>query len=138
MTAAPRSIFVDASALVAMIDEEAGWRELLSTIGRADTRLTSPLAIWETANAVERLRACDFDEAVRAVEAFLDAMNVSTIDVTAQIGKEALRAASRYGKGRHPARLNFGDCFAYACAKVLGVPLLFKGNDFSRTDIEPA
>jgi len=50
----------------------------------------------------------------------------------------ARRAARLYGKGRHPARLNFGDCFAYACAKILGVPLLCKGNDFAQTDIKLA
>src|SRR5687768_13636167 len=131
-------MFVDASALVAIIDQETGWKDLLARLEQTDTRLTSPLAIWEAVNAMERLRAWGFDEAERVVNSFLDAMEVATVDVTAQIGQEALRAARLYGKGRHPARLNFGDCFAYACAKTLDVPLLCKGSDFPQTDIRLA
>ena len=56
----------------------------------------------------------------------------------AEIGREALRAFERFGRGRHPARLNMGDCFAYACARALDVPLLFKGEDFAQTDIAVA
>ncbi len=52
-----------------------------------------------------------------------------------EIGRAAMDAFDRYGRGRHPARLNIGDCFAYACARTLAVPLLFKGADFSQTDI---
>jgi ribonuclease VapC len=131
-------IFIDASALVAIIDRETDWKDLAARLEQADARLTSPLAIWEAANAMERLRAWGFDEAERAVYSFLEAMEIAIVDVTAQIGQEALRAARLYGKGRHPARLNFGDCFAYACAKVLDVPLLCKGNDFPRTDVKLA
>ncbi|EHK54899.1 type II toxin-antitoxin system VapC family toxin [Allomesorhizobium alhagi] len=131
-------MFIDASALVAIIDREADWKDLAAKLEQADNRLTSPLAIWEAANAMERLRAWGFDEAERTVSSFLEAMEISTVDVTAQIGREALRAARLYGKGRHSARLNFGDCFAYACAKVLNVPLLCKGDDFPQTDIELA
>ncbi len=87
---------------------------------------------------MERLRAWGFDEAERVVNSFLDAMEVATVDVTAQIGQEALRAARLYGKGRHPTRLNFGDSFAYACAKILDVPLLCKGDDFPQTDVKLA
>lgn len=131
-------MFIDASALVAIMDREVDWKDLLAKLEQAASRLTSPLAIWEAANAMERLRAWNFDEAERTVSSFLEAMEISTIDVTAQIGQEALRAARLYGQGRHPARLNFGDCFAYACAKVLNVPLLCKGDDFPQTDIELA
>jgi ribonuclease VapC len=131
-------MFIDASALVALIDRESDWRSLASKLEQTDTRLTSPLAIWETTNAMERLRAWDFEDAERSVGSFIEAMGIATVDVTAQIGQEARRAARLYGKGRHPARLNFGDCFAYACAKVLDVPLLCKGDDFPQTDIRLA
>jgi ribonuclease VapC len=131
-------MFIDASALIAIIDQETGWKDFLARLEQTDTRLTSPLAIWEAVNAMERLRAWGFDEAERVVNSFLDAMEVATVDVTAQIGQEALRAARLYGKGRHPARLNFGDCFAYACAKTLDVPLLCKGDDFPQTDVKLA
>ncbi len=57
------------------------------------------------------------------------------VPITAEIGRMAVEAFARFGRGNHPARLNLGDCFAYACARNLGVPLLFKGTDFSQTDI---
>jgi ribonuclease VapC len=60
------------------------------------------------------------------------------IAVPAEARAAAIDAWDRYGKSRHPAALNFGDCFAYACARIAGVPLLCKGNDFSQTDIETA
>lgn len=60
------------------------------------------------------------------------------IPITAEIGTLAVEASRLYGRGRHKADLNFGDCFAYACARSRGVPLLFKGEDFIHTDIEAA
>ena len=72
------------------------------------------------------------------LELFLDRASVSLVEVDAAQGREASRAFSRFGKGRHPAGLNFGDCFSDALARRLGEPLLFKGRDFSATDVEPA
>jgi ribonuclease VapC len=60
------------------------------------------------------------------------------VEIGVAEGQLAVEAHARYGKGVHPARLNMGDCFAYACAKVHGVPLLYKGEDFAMTDIEAA
>lgn len=60
------------------------------------------------------------------------------MNVVPETARIALDAFDRYGKGRHPAQLNFGDCFAYACARYLGKPLMFKGADFPQTDIEAA
>lgn len=61
---------------------------------------------------------------------------VHSISITPEIGELAISAMARYGKGRgHPAQLNFGDCFSYACAKAAGVPLLYVGSDFARTDL---
>jgi len=65
-------------------------------------------------------------------------MEIDVAAVPPQTAKIALDAFERYGKGRHPARLNFGDCFAYACARHFGQPLMFKGSDFPQTDIEAA
>jgi ribonuclease VapC len=65
-------------------------------------------------------------------------MEIRMVDVAPETARIALDAFDRYGKGRHPARLNFGDCFAYACARHLGEPLMFKGSDFPQTDIEAA
>ena len=73
------------------------------------------------------------------VTEFLTDLGVKDIMITAEIGRKAIEAAKRYSKAvGHPAALNFGDCFAYACARAYRVPLFFKGQDFSRTDIETA
>ena len=77
-------------------------------------------------------------DAEGAVEAFLTDFNIEVVAIQAEARREAIRAHVRYGKGRHPAALNFGDCFAYACARHARSPLLYKGDDFSRTDIEAA
>jgi ribonuclease VapC len=65
-------------------------------------------------------------------------LGIDIVSMPADIGDAAIDAFQRFGKGRHPAALNMGDCFAYACAKRLGVPLLYKGDDFSLTDIHSA
>ena len=65
-------------------------------------------------------------------------MKIEMRAVPPQTAKIAIAAFDRYGKGRHGARLNFGDCFAYACARHFGQPLMFKGADFPQTDIEAA
>ena len=65
-------------------------------------------------------------------------MQIAVVDMPAATADLAIDAYARYGKGRHPAALNFGDCFAYACAKHFDVPLLYKGNDFAQTDIGAA
>ena len=70
-----------------------------------------------------------------AVNQYLARADAQMIPITAEIGREAIRAFERFSRGRHPARLNMGDCFAYACARALGVPLLYKGDDFALTDI---
>jgi ribonuclease VapC len=72
-----------------------------------------------------------FDEVVRT-------LGIEIAPVTEGIALRARRAYVQFGRGNHPARLNYGDCFAYALAKVEREPLLFKGNDFAQTDIEPA
>jgi ribonuclease VapC len=71
----------------------------------------------------------------RQVDRFLRLAGVRIVEIGDDELARALDAFDRYGKGRHPARLNMGDCFAYACAKTQGVPLLFKGDDFGQTDI---
>jgi len=76
-------------------------------------------------------------EGLRDLDRFVDRAGIELAPVDAEQAREARLALSRFGKGRHPAGLNFGDCFAYALARVLGEPLLFKGNDFPQTDIAP-
>ena len=72
------------------------------------------------------------------VRRFQNDYNILNVDVAARDGAVAIEAFERFGKGRHPAKLNMGDCFAYASARSLSAKLLFKGDDFGRTDIEAA
>jgi len=102
------------------------------------TRLTSPLAVWETAVAVARVLGLSVSAAAAAVEDYLALIEIVVVAVPPETALITLDAFDRFGKGRHPASLNFGDCFAYACARHLGQPLMFKGSDFPQTDIEAA
>ncbi len=78
------------------------------------------------------------DDAVRDLDLLLAKLKIDVVSVSANQAELARDAFHRFGRGRHPARLNFGDCFAYALAKESTTPLLFKGNDFSQTDIAVA
>ncbi|CAH1658372.1 type II toxin-antitoxin system VapC family toxin [Chelatococcus asaccharovorans] len=105
---------------------------------QAQTRLTSPLAVWEATIAVARVVDLPIADAAEAIESYLALMDITMVNVPPETARIALDAFDRYGKDRHPARLNFGDCFAYACARHHGVLLIFEGSDFARTDIEAA
>lgn len=131
-------MFIDASALTAILTSEQDARELLARMQNSNERLTSPLAIWETTIAVARQLGLEIADAQLAVEDFLKLVNVEVRAVPAEARVLAIDAYARYGKGRHPAALNFGDCFAYACARAAKAPLLYKGDDFPQTDIETA
>ena len=131
-------MFVDASALTAMLTEEGDARELLARAQKYPARFTSPLAVWETVIAVARVLGVDVQTAASAVEEFLILTGIEVRPVPAEVRGLALEAFDRFGKGRHPAALNFGECFAYACARFAGAPLLYKGDDFPQTDIETA
>jgi ribonuclease VapC len=131
-------MFLDASAVIAILVKEADWELLDSKIEKAKLRQTSALAIYEAVLGIARKLSCGVEEARLAVGNFLKEASVITIVIDATIGAEAIAAHERFGKGRHRARLNMGDCFAYACAKIHRVPLLCKGDDFIHTDIELA
>ncbi|TIQ37076.1 MAG: type II toxin-antitoxin system VapC family toxin [Mesorhizobium sp.] len=131
-------MFIDASALTALLADEHDARELLARLARSGTRLTSPLAVWEATIAVARVLDLTIAETADALERYLALMEIKVVPVPPEAGRIALDAFDRYGKGRHPARLNFGDCFAYACARHFAQPLMFKGADFPQTDIEAA
>ncbi|MDR2857898.1 MAG: type II toxin-antitoxin system VapC family toxin [Novosphingobium sp.] len=131
-------MFIDASALTAILADEGDAPELLARIQKARIRITSPLAVWETVLAIARNLDLEVRHAHQAVEGFLGLAEIRVIAVPAEARNQAIDAYDRYGKSRHPASLNFGDCFAYACARIAGVPLLYKGDDFPQTDIETA
>ncbi|MFI4966246.1 MAG: type II toxin-antitoxin system VapC family toxin [Caulobacterales bacterium] len=131
-------MFLDASALCAILLDEVDGAAYAAKIREASSPRTSAIAIFETVLAVSRVVTNDVSIARQEVQKFLSLARVEIIDVGDAELDRALDAFERYGKGRHPARLNMGDCFAYACARTQGVPLLFKGDDFSRTDIAAA
>jgi ribonuclease VapC len=101
--------------------------------------ITSPIAAFEGALGVCRKRHASVAEARDDVLEFLKIADIRTVGITWLDAEVALEAFARYGKGRrHPAQLNLGDCRAYEAAKNHGTSLLFKGDDFSKTDIRPA
>jgi ribonuclease VapC len=139
--------FVDASAIVAILNSEPGYEELEKRLAETDGTLhVSPLVRFESTLGIARAiaggpHASKPDTAALAaarelVSAFLDTIKAEEMAVSADIGMLALDAAGRYGKFvGHPADLNFGDCFAYACAKHRGIGLIYKGEDFAKTDL---
>jgi ribonuclease VapC len=131
-------MFLDASAFCAMLMEVEEAEFFSSKLRGARRRITSPMAVWETAVNVAKGLNIELEAARLDVERFLFEFKIVSVAIEPEAAPLALDAYRRYGKGRHPAALNFGDCFAYACAKHHGVPLLFKGNEFSQTDIEAA
>lgn len=123
---------IDTSAVLAMLLYEPECRSMAQAIDRDAIRIISAVSVFEaTIVALARLDQDGLDE--------LDLLLTRIRAVTSPFGAGDLGyvrdAFFRYGKGRHPAALNFGDCFSYALAASARQPLLFKGNDFSRTDI---
>lgn len=131
-------MFVDASAMVAMLTEETDGDVLAHGLAAASTRHTSAIAVFETVAALARKRSYAIDEARAIVSRFLAVSGIALHPIGAAESEAALGAFERFGKGRHPSSLNLGDCFAYGCARALATDLLFKGDDFSRTDIGAA
>lgn len=132
------SVFVDASAIVAILTKEDDADELSDRLDSFDIPITSPVAMFESALGVAKKRKSTAAEAARDVTDFLAITQATVVHISSHEAQLALDAFDRFGKGRHRAGLNMGDCFAYACAKAHKVPLLCKGNDFIHTDITVA
>ncbi len=126
---------LDTSALIAVLLGEPEQDEFVALVAAADDPLISAATLVEASIVMQ---AKTGHEGVRDLDALLSAAAVRCIAVDLAQARAARDAFSRYGKGRAPAGLNFGDCFSYALAKATGRPLLFKGADFSLTDITPA
>ena len=126
-------MIVDTSALVAILYREPEAQAFVELIHDADVCRISVANYVELSMVVESQLGPD---GVRQAEAFLRRAGVVVEPVTIEHGELARQAFLDFGKGRHKAGLNFGDCFSYALAKRLEEPLLFKGDDFSRTDIQ--
>ena len=131
-------MFVDASAIVAILLKETGATDLTNQIDAASDPVTSTLAVFEAVTAISREAGLSVEDAERQGRGVMTISRIVLVPVAEAEVNGALVAYARYGKGRgHPARLNLGDCFSYACAAVRGLPLLFVGNDFSRTTLPP-
>ena len=126
---------IDSSALVAILGGEAERRTFIDLIESADSRLMSTASFVEVSIIIESRYGAD---GVRDLDLFLERAGVELAPVDEEQARQARRAFTRYGKGRHPAALNFGDCFSYALSVTLGEPLLFKGDDFAQTDVSRA
>jgi ribonuclease VapC len=129
-------VIVDSSAIVAILRDEPDAADFARAIEQAATRRISAANLLGAAIVIDGNRdpvaSRRFDELVAEAGLIVEPVT----EAQARIAREAYRD---FGKGSgHPAGLNFGDCFAYALAKATGEPLLFKGDDFSRTDIRPA
>lgn len=137
-------MFLDASVMVAVIAREANYEAFEKKLTEHSGPLyVSAFAYFEAAQGIARIAAAGLKpnadqlaEAGKAVDDLLGGHSVRFVEVTAEIGRVAVVASATYGKVvGHPADLNMGDCFAYACAKSLNVPLLYKGRDFAQTDL---
>jgi ribonuclease VapC len=131
-------IFVDASALIAVVAGEADAAGLADRMDSEAARLCSAVSVWETVAGLCRSYAFAVADARIHVRRFLDAARFGFAAIAEQEFEIAANAYARFGKGRHPAGLNMGDCFAYACTRANRARLLFKGDDFTLTDIEVA
>lgn len=123
---------IDTSAILAIFLGEPERQAFLELLRQDDSRLLSAGNALETAIVLEARRGASV---IRELDLFIYRTRVDIVSIDAEQVEVARVAWRMYGKGHHPAGLNFGDCFAYALAKTSGEPLLAKGTDFSRTDI---
>jgi len=131
-------MFLDASAIVAILTREPEAEALADTLDTATAPLTSPIALFEAVRGLRRKRHASIAEAQTDVLELLSAAALTMVDISVRDAATAMDAFSRYGKGSgHPAQRNLGDCFAYAAARNAGTSLMFKGDDVTKTDISP-
>lgn len=137
-------MFIDASVIVAILGREAGYEEIEKRLADSESPFfISPLVKFEAAAALARLKSGKrkpspklLRQASKAVVAFAEDIAAEEMAISPEIGRLALEASATYGKAvGHVADLNFGDCFAYACAKAFKVSLFYKGHDFAHTDL---
>lgn len=128
-------MIVDSSAVLAILFNERDAETYARALTQADSCRMSAVNFVEVAIVIE---AQTTESGSRQCDAFFRRAGIAIEAVTEEQAHAARQAYTDFGKGRHPAGLNFGDCFAYALAKVTGEPLLFKGEDFKKTDIPSA
>jgi ribonuclease VapC len=124
---------IDTSALLAIFAGQPERRRFIDAIEGAEVRLISAGTFVEASIVLEARYGA---EGLRLFDVFRERAGIDIVHVDEPQAREARQAYSRFGKGRHPAGLNFGDCFSYALAVTSGDPLLSKGGDFAQTDVE--
>jgi ribonuclease VapC len=126
---------LDTSALLAILQNESERSTFNAAIEDAESRSISTATLVEASIVIGTRYGA---EGLRDLDMFLAKAEIALVPVDAEQAHIARDAFLRFGRGRHPAGLNYGDCFSYALAQALGEPLLFKGEDFSRTDVASA
>lgn len=126
-------MIIDSSAIIAILCDEPERKTFIGCITKTSNRGLSVAGFVETSIVLEARYGYD---GTRDFDLFLAKAQITLIPIDIEQAKIARQAFKKYGKGRHIAGLNFGDCFSYAAAKSKNKPLLFKGNDFSQTDIQ--
>ena len=126
---------IDTSALVAILQGQPERRRFIETIEAADARRISVATFVEVSIVVDARNGA---EGLRDLDRFIARAGIELVPADVEQAQAAREAFTRFGKGRHRAALNYGDCFSYALAAVLGEPLLCKGDDFIHTDIAMA
>jgi ribonuclease VapC len=130
--ASPDRLVVDSSVVMACCLGETGYEKLESVLtGHAQLLMSAPTRLELGIVALNRKIKLRVDEALQSYQILIEPFTHAHAEL-------AITAFSKYGKGRHPAALNFGDCCAYALAKSLNLPLLYRGNHFAQTDIASA
>ncbi len=124
---------IDSSAIVAVLLNEKNAAQIAYAIEAASQRLLSAANLLEASIVIESRKG---EAGGRELDLLLYRAAIEVVAVDQDQAETARIAWRRFGKGRHPAGLNYGDCFAYALAKSRGLPLLFQGDDFSQTDID--
>ncbi|MGX7709318.1 type II toxin-antitoxin system VapC family toxin [Methylobacterium sp. Gmos1] len=132
-------MFIETSAIVAILAGEAEAVAFLDLIERAEHRETGAHVRLEATINLARILGLGILAAQELFDGFLRAARITVVPVDDRIARRAVEAFAVYGKGQgHPARLNFADCLSYACADLGRMTILFKGRDFSQTDLTPA
>jgi ribonuclease VapC len=128
-------MIVDSSAMIALVFREPEAEQVVASLAEAETVAIGAPTLAETGIVL----AAKLGEASRAIlSRLIEDLDLVVLPFTAAHGREAREAFLRFGRGRHPAALNYGDCLTYATARLAGHPLLCIGNDFRQTDLEVA
>jgi ribonuclease VapC len=132
------TLSADASALISILTQERDALTLAAHLEQDRDRLYSAISAWETVAGLCHAYRFSAEQARDRVRLFVSELSSRLVSIGEIEFAIAIDAFARFGKGRHPAKLNMGDCYAYACARANRASLLFKGGEFMKTDIEAA